>query len=110
VRLLIPLPGRWKTMNFPAARRVETATNKIHERETMKRPDLSREGYSDFSAFARGCAPAHSGPELADCVPYPGPAQDLARELLSDQFELTHSAPPSSSGMAMGFTIGLARR
>lgn len=76
----------------------------------MKRPDLSRDQYSESGSWAMHPALAHSGPELASCLPYPGPAQDLALELLTDQFELTRTAPPSSSGMAMGFTIGLARR
>ena len=79
----------------------------------MKYPDLSRNLYSESPAFVQGYAPAHSGPELASCVPYPGLAQELARELLTEQFELTHKAsfaPHSSSGMAADFTIGLVRR
>jgi len=78
----------------------------------MKRPDLSRDRHSDFTALAVEFSPAHSGPELATCVPYPALAQDLARTLLSDQFELTSNLFVSNPGVqASGsFTIGLARR
>jgi hypothetical protein len=86
----------------------------------MKRPDLSRDRYSDGSSWAMSSAltavfsPAHSGPELATCVPEPSLAQDLARTLLNDRFELTHYAAPSTthatSGIPAGFSIGLARR
>ena len=78
----------------------------------MKRPDLSRDIYSGFDALAHVCDSAHSGPELASSVPHPALAQNLAKELLSDQFELTRSAFSSNLGGALsgGFTIGLARR
>jgi hypothetical protein len=78
----------------------------------MKRPDISRDRYFTFTSFAGECSPAHSGPELATCVPDPALAQDLARQLLSDQFELTRNSFTSNSGAPAlgGFTIGLARR
>lgn len=78
----------------------------------MKRPDMSRDRYSNFIALSVEFSPAHSGPELATCVPDPALAQDLARQLLSDQFELTRNSFASNSGAPAlgGFTIGLARR
>jgi hypothetical protein len=81
----------------------------------MKDPGLSRESYSDATALSAALSPAHSGPELASCVPDPGLAQELARELLADHFELTQfnthaNSAHASSGMNAGFTIGLARR
>ena len=78
--------------------------------------DLPRDSYSDSPALTPALYPAHSGPELASCVPDPGLAQQLAQELLSNTFELTriaddaHCHTHASSGMAIGFTIGLARR
>jgi hypothetical protein len=77
---------------------------------------ISRDSYSDSTALTPELYPAHSGPELASCVPDPGRAQELARELLANTFELTRTrddscyAAQSSSGMTIGFTIGLARR
>ena len=78
----------------------------------MKHPDLSHEHYSEFTALAVEFSPAHSGPELASCVPHPALAQNLARTLLSDQFELTRNSFVSNPGVQAsgGFTIGLARR
>ena len=81
----------------------------------MNAPDLSRESYSDATALSAALDPAHSGPELASCVPDPMLAQELAQELLADHFELTRfntyaNTSHSSSGMNVGFTIGLARR
>ncbi len=79
----------------------------------MKGPDLSCSRDSEFSIFSREYAPAHSGPELATCVPDSRLAQELARELLTEQFELsrfeTH-AVSSMAGIAGGIMIGLARR
>ena len=71
---------------------------------------LSHDSCSDFAALTPELSPAHSGPELASCVPDPGLAQELARELLSNTFELTQCNSYVSSGMSGGFTIGLARR
>jgi hypothetical protein len=77
---------------------------------------MSRNSYSDSPALTPGFYPAHSGPELASCVPDPGLAQELASELLANNFELTRTsddsccAAQSSSGMAICFMIGLARR
>jgi hypothetical protein len=76
----------------------------------MNGKDLSRDSYSDSPALTPELSPAHSGPELARCVPDPGLAQELARELLSNTFELTQCNSYVSSGMAVGFTIRLARR
>jgi hypothetical protein len=83
----------------------------------MKRPDLSRDLYSDSPTLTHALHPAHSGPELVNCVPEPGLAQELARRLLTDHVELTRSASASNLGgiasmtdHACGFTIGLARR
>ena len=61
--------------------------------------DLSRDSYSDSTALTAELYPAHSGPELASCVPDPGLAQELARELLSNNFELTQRDSSASSGM-----------
>jgi hypothetical protein len=72
--------------------------------------DLSRDSYTDSTALTPELYPAHSGPELASCVPDPGLAQELARELLTNTFELTRFNNNTSCGMAIGFTIGLARR
>jgi hypothetical protein len=83
---------------------------------TMIDNGMSRDSYSDSPALTPELYPAHSGPELASCVPDPGLAQDLARELVANNFELTQTldancyAAHSSSGSAIGFTIGLARR
>ena len=77
---------------------------------------ISPDSYSDATALSPELYPAHSGPELASCVPNSGLAQELARELLANNFELTRTrddscyAAQSSSGMTVGFTIGLARR
>jgi len=77
----------------------------------MKRPDVSSDCYSDFTALTCGLYPAHSGPELALCVPQPGLAQELARTLLTEHVELTHNSFPTYAGPAAGgMTIGLARR
>ncbi len=76
----------------------------------MNGHDLPRDSYSDSPALTPTLFPAHSGPELASCVPDPGLAQELARELLSNTFELTQCNSYVSSGMSGGFTIGLARR
>lgn len=82
----------------------------------MQRPEGARDYYSQFPRFSRDCAAAHSGPELASCVPDSQLAQDLARELLSEQFELARcesrafTAAGSCAGYAGSVTIGLARR
>jgi hypothetical protein len=74
---------------------------------------MSRDDYSESPALTAEFMPAHSGPELASCVPDPKLAQELARTLLSDSFELTHSNHAMSSsyaGFGGSFTIGLVRR
>ncbi len=82
----------------------------------MKHSGMSRDSYSDSMALTPELSPVHSGPELATCVPDPGLAQELARELLTNTFELTRIASDAryttnaTSGMTVGFTIGLARR
>jgi hypothetical protein len=72
--------------------------------------DLPRDSYSESPALTPALSPAHSGPELASYVPDSDLAQRLAQELLSNTFELTQCNNHASSGMAVGFTIGLARR
>jgi hypothetical protein len=76
----------------------------------MKDHNLSRDSYSDSPALTPELSPAHSGPELASYVPDSRLAQQLAQELLSNTFEITQCNNHASSGMAVGFTIGLARR
>jgi hypothetical protein len=77
---------------------------------------MPRDSYSDSTALTPELCPAHSGPELASCVPDSRLAQELAGELLANTFELTRIrddscyAAQSSSGMPIGFTIGLTRR
>ncbi len=76
----------------------------------MKGQNLSRDSYSDRPALTPEFSPAHSGPELSSSVPDPGLALELAKELLSNTVELTKCNNHTSSGMSVGFTIGLARR
>jgi hypothetical protein len=71
---------------------------------------MSRDSYSDSPVLTPALSPVHSGPELASCVPDSRLAQLLAQELLSNNFELTRCNNHASSGIAVGFTIGLARR
>ncbi len=78
--------------------------------EPMNGHDLPRDSYSDSPALTPALSPAHSGPELASYVPDSRLAQQLAQELLSNTFELTQRNNHTSSGMAVGFTIGLDRR
>ncbi len=81
----------------------------MNESASDERSSMSRNSYSP--SFVE-CAPAHSGPELASSVPYPRLAQELARELLADHFELARTnvqAHSTYAGFADG-VIGLARR
>ena len=79
----------------------------------MKSPGMSHNSYSEATALCATLNAAHSGPELATLVPDPQLAQELARTLLTDSFELTHSQPThyaTHGGFGGGMTIGLARR
>jgi hypothetical protein len=78
----------------------------------MKHPNLSRHLFNSSPMFVSNLRTAHSGPELVNTVPQPNLAHELAQILLTDRTQLTQAPAITmlGNGLAIGFTIGLAKR